>query len=88
LRTRAGCRSEPRLGQHHIRVNAIVPGWAMTDRQLAMWVDAEAERTIDANRCQPGRLEPEHISAMALFLAADDACMRTAQSWVVDAGWS
>jgi NAD(P)-dependent dehydrogenase (short-subunit alcohol dehydrogenase family) len=76
------------LGRQHIRVNAIVPGWVMTERQLAMWVDAEAERTIDANQCLPGRLQPEHISAMALFLAADDARMCTAQSYVVDAGWS
>ena len=76
------------LGQHNIRVNAIAPGWVMTERQLAMWVDAEAERTMDANQCLPGRLKPEHISAMALFLASDDAGMCTAQSYVVDAGWS
>lgn len=76
------------LGKQGIRVNSILPGWVMTARQLAMWVDAEGERTLDANQCLPGRLQPEHISAMALFLAADDACMCTAQSYIVDAGWA
>lgn len=76
------------LGKRNIRVNALVPGWVMTDRQLRMWVDAEAEKQIDANQCLPGRLLPEDIGAMALFLAADDSRMCTAQSFVVDAGWA
>ena len=76
------------LGKRNIRVNTLVPGWVMTERQLRNWVTPEAEKEIDANQCLPGRLQAEHIAAMALFLAADDSRMCTAQSFVVDAGWS
>jgi len=76
------------LGKRNIRVNALVPGWVMTERQLKTWVTPQAEAEIDANQCLPGRLQPEDIAAMALFLAADDSRMCTAQSFVVDAGWA
>ncbi len=76
------------LGKRNIRVNALVPGWVMTDRQLKTWVTAEADKEIDANQCLPGRLQSEDVAAMALFLAADDSRMCTAQSFVVDAGWA
>lgn len=76
------------LGKRNIRVNALVPGWVMTDKQLKMWVTPESERDIDANQCLPGRLQSEDIATMALFLAADDSRMCTAQSFVVDAGWA
>ena len=60
----------------------------MTDKQLRMWVTPESEKDLDANQCLPGRLQSEDIATMALFLAADDSKMCTAQSFVVDAGWS
>lgn len=75
------------LGRRNIRVNALVPGWVMTERQLQQWVTPEAEKEIDANQCLPGRLQPDDVAALALFLAADDSRMCTAQSFVVDAGW-
>lgn len=76
------------LGPRNIRVNALVPGWVMTERQRATWVTPEAEREIDAQQCLPGRLQPDDIARAALFLAADDSRLCTAQSFVVDAGWS
>ena len=76
------------LGPLNIRVNSLVPGWVMTPRQLARWVTPEAEREIDAAQCLPGRLQAADVARMALFLAADDARMCTAQDFVVDAGWS
>ncbi|QNM95707.1 SDR family NAD(P)-dependent oxidoreductase [Chitinimonas koreensis] len=76
------------LGPRNIRVNALVPGWVMTERQLKQWITPEAEQAIDANQCLPGRLQPADIAAMALFLAADDSRMCTAQSFIVDAGWA
>ncbi len=75
------------LGARCIRVNQILPGWVMTDKQLRMWVDADGEREMDRNQCLPGRLRGSDIAQMALFLAADDSRMITAQSFVVDAGW-
>lgn len=75
------------LGQSGIRVNTVVPGWVMTERQLALWVDAEAERTIDRMQCAKGRIMPVDLARMVLFLASDDARMCTAQEFTVDGGW-
>jgi NAD(P)-dependent dehydrogenase (short-subunit alcohol dehydrogenase family) len=75
------------LGADGIRVNCLIPGWTMTERQLAGWVTPEAEREIDRAQCLPGRLLPADIARMALWLAADDSRMCTGQTWVVDGGW-
>ena len=75
------------LGKHGIRVNTLVPGWVMTKRQLDLWVDDAANAEIDKAQCLSGRVTPEDIARMALFLAADDSRMCTAQNFVVDGGW-
>ena len=75
------------LGGSRVRVNTLTPGWVMTPRQLAQWVDAAAERAIDENQCLPGRVVGQDIANLALFLAADDSRMITGQEFVVDAGW-
>jgi NAD(P)-dependent dehydrogenase (short-subunit alcohol dehydrogenase family) len=75
------------LGADGIRINTLVPGWVMTERQLREWVNAAAEREIDSNQSLRGRLQPQDIAAMALFLASDDSKMCTAQNFVVDGGW-
>ena len=76
------------LGPHGIRVNTLVPGWVMTEKQLRMWVDEAASRQIDEHQCLPSRLEAADIARMALFLAADDSRMCTAQDFIVDGGWT
>jgi len=76
------------LGKQNIRVNTIMPGWVMTERQIKLWVKPESGAEIDAAQCLPGRVMAEDIAAMALFLAADDSRMCTAQDYVVDAGWT
>ncbi len=76
------------LGASRIRVNLISPGWVMTDKQLRLWVDEAGERDMDRNQCLPGRIVGADIAQMALFLAADDSRMITAQEFVVDAGWT
>ncbi len=76
------------VGPDNIRVNCVVPGWVMTERQVALWVDAAGERAMDQNQCLPGRILGSDIAHMVLFLAADTARMITAQEFVVDAGWS
>ncbi|MDZ4355507.1 MAG: SDR family oxidoreductase [Variovorax sp.] len=86
---KAAERVRPRdLGKANIRVNSIVPGWVMTERQIQLWVKPESGAEIDAAQCLPGRVMAEDIAAMALFLAADDSRMCTAQDYVVDAGWT
>ena len=76
------------LGPARIRVNTVTPGWVMTERQLALWVDAAGEAEIDARQCITDRLAPADIAAMVLFLASDDARLCTSQDFTVDGGWS
>ena len=75
------------FGGQGIRVNTLLPGWVMTERQRALWVDDAAEAEIDRAQCLRGRLMPDDIAAMALFLASDQARMCTAQEFIVDGGW-
>jgi NAD(P)-dependent dehydrogenase (short-subunit alcohol dehydrogenase family) len=75
------------LGPERIRVNCIVPGWVMTKRQIELWLDADGERQIAMRQCLPDKLMPPDIARMALWLAADDSRMCTAQNFIVDAGW-
>jgi D-xylose 1-dehydrogenase len=75
------------LGQFGIRVNTVTPGWVMTQRQIDLWLDAAGEAEIAKNQCLPGKLMPDDIASMVLFLAADDSKMCTAQDFIVDAGW-
>lgn len=76
------------LGPHGIRVNTLVPGWVMTEKQLKLWVTEETKREIAKGQCIAQPLMPEHIARMALFLAADDSAMCTGQDFVVDGGWA
>ncbi len=75
------------LGPDGIRVNCIIPGWIMTERQKTLWLTNEArQRTLDG-QCLKEMLEPADIARMVLWLASDDSRMCTAQNWVVDGGW-
>lgn len=76
------------FGPHSVRVNTLTPGWVMTERQLAKWVDAAGEAEMDQNQCLPGRIVGSDIANMALFLGSTDSRMITAQEFVVDAGWT
>jgi D-xylose 1-dehydrogenase len=76
------------VGKDRIRVNCVVPGWVMTQRQVSLWLDEAGERAMDENHCIPGRIVGADIAHMVMFLAADTARMITAQEFVVDAGWS
>lgn len=76
------------LGRDNIRVNTVVPGWVMTERQLALWVDEAGERAIDQHQCMAGRLQPIDIARMVLYLSAEDSKMCTAQEFIVDGGWA
>ena len=75
------------LGRERIRINTVTPGWVMTERQMALWLDAAGEEELAREQCLPDKLMPHDIAAMVLFLASDDAQMCTAQEFVVDAGW-
>jgi D-xylose 1-dehydrogenase len=75
------------LGAHGIRVNCVLPGWVMTERQLTHWVTPEAEASIARNQCLPQKLYPADVARLVLWLAAEDSRGCTAQIWIVDGGW-
>ena len=60
----------------------------MTERQLELWVDENADRIIAERQCLPDRIQPDDLARMVLFLASDDSAMCTSQNFVVDGGWS
>jgi len=76
------------LGPHKIRVNAVFPGWIMTERQQKLWLTPEAEAEMMKGQCIPEKLYPPDVARMVLWLAADDSALVTAQNFVVDAGWT
>lgn len=74
------------LGRHRIRVNTVVPGWVMTERQKELWADPESLEKHRARQCLPDLIEPVYLARMVLFLASDDAAMCTAGNYMVEAG--
>jgi NAD(P)-dependent dehydrogenase (short-subunit alcohol dehydrogenase family) len=74
------------LGRHRIRVNTVVPGWVMTERQKQLWATPEALERHRAKQCLPDLIEPVYLARMVLFLASDDAAMCTANNYMVEAG--
>jgi NAD(P)-dependent dehydrogenase (short-subunit alcohol dehydrogenase family) len=75
------------LGPEKIRVNCMIPGWVMTERQMKLWLTAAGEQQIADRQCLQERVYPADIARMALFLAADDSRMCTSQHFIVDGGW-
>ncbi|MEM0907409.1 MAG: SDR family oxidoreductase [Pseudomonadota bacterium] len=74
------------LGDYRIRVNTVVPGWIMTERQKNLWANPEALAKHQARQCLPDLIEPVYIARMVLFLSSDDAAMCTANNYMVEAG--
>jgi NAD(P)-dependent dehydrogenase (short-subunit alcohol dehydrogenase family) len=74
------------LGARGIRVNALVPGAIVTERQSTLHRDAVADQQFLDAQCMKFRLEPGHVARAALFLAADDSDGMTGQHVLVDAG--
>jgi NAD(P)-dependent dehydrogenase (short-subunit alcohol dehydrogenase family) len=75
------------FGPANIRVNSVLPGWVMTERQKTLWLTPDGDRMIDERQCLKQRLMPVDIARMILFLASDDSQMCTNQSFIVDGGW-
>lgn len=76
------------FGPFNIRVNTLVPGWVMTEKQIRLWLTEEGKADIARGQCINRQLMPQHIAHMAMFLAADDSAMCTAQDFIVDGGWT
>ena len=82
--TRAMARE---LGSDRIRVNCLIPGWTMTERQLGRWLTPDSDRDRERAQCLKDRLVPADVARLALWLAADDSRMCTNQNYIVDGGW-
>lgn len=76
------------FGEDNIRVNAILPGWVTTPRQLEKWLTPEQEKEWMQQVCIKKRLGAHDVAKLALFLASADASMISAQEFVVDGGRS
>ena len=74
------------LGRDNIRVTCVVPGNVRTPRQL-QWYTPEGEAEIVSAQALKGRLGPEDVAALVLFLASADARLITGHEYFVDAGW-
>ena len=81
--TRAMARE---LGRDMIRVNTVIPGWVMTERQKQLWATPEALEDRKAQQCLPALIQPAHVAHMILFLASDAGAMCTASNFFVDGG--
>lgn len=74
------------LGDHRIRVNTVVPGWIMTERQKELWATPEALEAHRERQCLPDLIDPVYVARMVVFLASDDAAMCSANNYMVEAG--
>ena len=74
------------LGIYNIRVNCVVPGWIITERQKKLWLTPEIEKQQLERQCIKRMLEPNDIAKPVLFFASDQSLGCTAQNYVVDGG--
>jgi NAD(P)-dependent dehydrogenase (short-subunit alcohol dehydrogenase family) len=75
------------LGPDNIRVNCIMPGAILTERQQRLWLTKEYTAEVLANQALKRMIMPDEVARLALFLGADDSSAITNQSCVIDAGW-
>jgi NAD(P)-dependent dehydrogenase (short-subunit alcohol dehydrogenase family) len=76
------------VGERRIRVNSIAPGWVLTERQVARAkaiYPGKFSEYLEV-QCLKEHLLPPDIARMALWLAADDSRLVTAQTFIVDGG--
>ncbi|MGJ4904191.1 SDR family NAD(P)-dependent oxidoreductase [Bradyrhizobium sp. HKCCYLS2058] len=76
------------LGPNNVRVNSILPGWIMTERQQRLWLTPEGEAELMRRQCLKRKLVPDDIARVVLFFAANDSGACTNQNYIVDGGWA
>jgi NAD(P)-dependent dehydrogenase (short-subunit alcohol dehydrogenase family) len=75
------------LGPAGVRVNCILPGAILTERQRRLWMSPEYEAAVLGRQSLKRHLMPEEVARLMLFLAADDSSAITNQSYIIDGGW-
>jgi NAD(P)-dependent dehydrogenase (short-subunit alcohol dehydrogenase family) len=76
-----------KLGRDNIRVNAVAPGWVITERQRTLWVTEEGLKAHVNKQCIREAMHPDDMVGTCLFLASDCSRMLTAQTLIVDGGY-
>ncbi|MEX0283085.1 MAG: SDR family NAD(P)-dependent oxidoreductase [Paracoccaceae bacterium] len=74
------------LGPRGIRVNALAPGWVLTQKQLDKWASPEGLEAHLEKQCLKEHLAPDDMIGPTLFLASEASRMMTGQCMVVDGG--
>ena len=74
------------LGPDGVRVNALAPGWVLTEKQLEKWATPKDLAAHLDRQCLKTHLAPRDIVDAVLFLASDASRMMTGQCMVVDGG--
>jgi len=74
------------FGPDRIRVNALAPGWVLTQKQKDLWVTPEDLQAHVDRQCLKDTLEPQDIVGGCLFLASSASKMMTGQALVIDGG--
>lgn len=74
------------LGVEKVRVNTVLPGWVMTEKQKRMWLTSEAEAELMIQQALKEKIQPEDVAELVMFLASDNSRMISGQSLVVDGG--
>jgi NAD(P)-dependent dehydrogenase (short-subunit alcohol dehydrogenase family) len=75
------------LGEFNIRVNSVVPGWVMTQRQIDLWLNDESEKELMKRQCLKEKLMPKELAQTVLFFSSEQSSGCTNQSYIVDKGW-
>jgi NAD(P)-dependent dehydrogenase (short-subunit alcohol dehydrogenase family) len=75
------------LGPYNIRVNSILPGAILTERQKQLWFTEAYSAEILSRQALKRHLQPEEVARLALFLAADDSSAITNQTHIIDGGF-
>jgi NAD(P)-dependent dehydrogenase (short-subunit alcohol dehydrogenase family) len=75
------------VGIDGIRVNCVMPGAIVTEKQKRLWYTEEYKNTIMNRQALKREIQPQEVAKLILFLASDESLAITNQSFVIDAGW-
>ncbi|MFB2549525.1 SDR family NAD(P)-dependent oxidoreductase [Ensifer soli] len=75
-----------RYGPDNIRVNALLPGMVVTERQKRLWITDETIAAMIERQCLKRALGPKDMLGPCLYLASDLSAGMTAQTMIVDGG--